>query len=151
MLLQALTQFTTKRIIGPNSSHWLHSPFTRSALTWARRRNRPKAEGLGSDPTQASPPRAAKPCPLPIPGEDCLWARAWIYLYNTLTSAQIPGEGGRSCCKDSREEEDMDEQAFPTVFFWPFSNVWHRNWERPASQSSYEQKGGQAKSKQACL
>lgn len=44
----------------------------------------------------------------------------------------------------------MDEQAFPTVFFWPFSNVWHRNRGRSESQSNHEQKGGQAKSKEVC-
>lgn len=33
--------------------------------------------------------------------------------------------------KDSSDEEDMDEQAFPTVFFWLFSKVWHQNWELP--------------------
>lgn len=32
------------------------------------------------------------------------------------------------CCSD---EEGMDEQAFPTVFFWLFSKVWHQTWEVP--------------------
>lgn len=39
--------------------------------------------------------------------------------------------GGTSFPKDSSDEEDMDEQAFSTVFFWLFSKVWHKNREPP--------------------
>lgn len=46
--------------------------------------------------------------------------------------------------KDSSDEEDMDEQAFPTVFFWLFSKVWNQNRELP---KQLEQKADHPKSK----
>lgn len=40
-------------------------------------------------------------------------------------------ERGMSFPEDSSDDEDMDKQAFPAVFLWLFSKVWHKNRETP--------------------
>lgn len=47
-----------------------------------------------------------------------------LKIYSLLF--KFEGGGGMSFPKRCSDEEGMDEQAFPTVFFWLFSKVWHQ-------------------------